>query len=359
MSENRDRNPSSHLYPFLSTGGVVPYGAGLGVLTAYPTAGGTYRPYLGSHSHQKAPIISPLVQESIKKAGMPIEGVARQARQLLPDEFGFATNPLHFRGNNAAIDAANELLARNRGRISNLKIGLSGGYPANIQPIPNGKGSVQVDLDYLRWDPRSGNTHSSDEIKARNKITGRDQARQAARYGELIAARKASTANARLVGRGLQIGGPVLQVGGAFLDHYLTEQEVERHLAQGNTYDADLARKRLFGRQSGGVLGGAAIGAMLLGGAGAVGGTAVAPGPGTVALGTGGVLLGGLTGALAGEAVMQRLYDQWNGTSPSGDSRRLARTSTSEHANDAPYPASETPNPASEDDRLFWEWGLR
>ncbi len=40
MSENRNKKSGSLLDPFLATGGIVPYGAGLGVLTAYPGADG-------------------------------------------------------------------------------------------------------------------------------------------------------------------------------------------------------------------------------------------------------------------------------------------------------------------------------
>lgn len=341
MSENKDRNPSSYLYPFLSTGGVVPSGAGLGVLTANPAAKGRYRPYFGSHGEPVR--ISSSVREAIKNARMGLEEVPRQAPQLVPGQVGYAPNPLHLQGNSATVDAANQLKARFGWRVGDIRMGLSGpGLDVNLQPIPNGRGSVQVDLDYPVWSPWSGTTHFSDENKARNKISGRDQGRQAARYGELIAARKALTKNARLVGRALQAGGPALHLGGVLLDHHLTQQEVQRHLAQGDTYGAGLANARLFGRQTGGVLGGAAAGAMLLGGAGAIGGSVITPGAGTLLLGTAGVLGGGLTGAILGEEAMRRLYAEWMGTSASGGSRTLG-TPASQPTNDSFYPA---PGPA-------------
>ncbi|MDB5579984.1 MAG: hypothetical protein JWR80_5160 [Bradyrhizobium sp.] len=357
MSENRNRNSGSLLDPFLATGGIVPYGAGLGVLTAHPGADGRYVAYHGSHD--KPVKISSPAEEAIKKALMRLEKVSRQAPQLVPGQFGYAPDSLHLQGNSATVDAANEIKARHGRWVSNVQMGLTGpGLSKNMQPIPNGQGSFQVDLGYRRWDPWSGNIDWKDEIKARNKISGSDQARQAARHGELIAANKASTANARLVGRALQAGGPALQVGGALVDHHLTQQEVQRQLAQGNTYGAGLANAGFVGRQTGGVLGGAAIGAMLLGGAGAAGGLAVAPGPGTVLLGTAGVLGGGLFGAIAGEAAVRRLYARWMGSSASGGSRRLS-TRADQRPNDSVYPDSEPTPLASEQDGLFWEWGLR
>lgn len=324
MSENRNRDSGSRLDPFLATGGVVPYGAGLAVLTAHPGADGRYVAYFGSHN--KPVKISSPAEEAIKNALLRLEKVQRQAPQLTPGQFGYAPNSLHLKGNSATVDAANEVKARNGRWVSNLQMGLSGpGYSKNMQPIPNGQGSVQVDLSYRRWDPWWGNIDWKDETKARNKISGSDQARQAARHGELIAARNALTKNARRVGRALQAGGPVLQLGGALVDHQLTQREVQRELAQGNTYGAGLANARYVGRQTGGVLGGAAIGAMLLGGAGAAGGSIV-PGPGTILLGTTGVLAGGIAGAIAGEAAMQRLYAQWMGSSASGGSRTLGKS---------------------------------
>lgn len=356
MSENRNRNSGSPLYPFLSTGGVVPYGAGLGLLTAYPAAAGRYVAYFGSHG--KPVSISSPAEEAIKNALMQLDKVSRQAPQLVPGQFGYAPNLLHLKGNSATVDAANEIKARHGWRVSNLQMGLSGpGYGVNRQPIPNGHGSAQVDLDHRLWSPWSGNTQFSDETKARNKISGSDQARQAARYGELIAARNALSANGRLVGRALQAGGPAFQVGGALLDHQLTQREVQRQLAQGNTYGAGLANAGFVGRQTGGVLGGAAVGAMLLGGAGAAGGSIV-PGPGTLFLGTTGVLAGGLAGAILGEAAMQRLYAQWMGTSASGGSRTLG-TPASQLTNNSFYPASgPTPLP-SEHGGLLGKLGLR
>ncbi len=356
MSENRNRNSGSFLYPFLSTGGVAPYGAGLGVLTAYPAADGRYRPYRGSNGEPVR--ISSSVREAIKNARMGLEEVPRQAPQLVPGQAGYAPNPLHLQGNSATVDVANELKGRLGWRVGDIRMGLSGpGLDVNLQPIPNGRGSVQVDLDYRRWDPLSGNTHFSDETKARNKISGSRQARQATRYGELIAARNAMTKNGRLVGRALQAGGPALQLGGALLDHHFTQQEVQRQLAQDNTYGAGLANASLYGRQTGGVLGSAAVGAMLLGGAGAAGGLIV-PGPGTVFLGTAGVLGGGLFGSMFGEAAVQRLYERWMGTPASGGSRRLG-TRAGQRTNDSFYPASEPTPLASEHGGLFGELGLR
>jgi hypothetical protein len=337
MSENRNRNSGSLLDPFLATGGVIPYGAGLGVLTAHPAADGRYVAYYGSDG--KPVKFSSLVLEAIKNAGMRLEEVPRQAQQIGPGQPGYAPHRVHLLGNRPVIDAANELKALDGRRVSNLKMGLTGpGLSKNMQPIPNGKGSVQVDLDYRRWDPWSGNTHYADEMKGRNAISGSDQARQAARLGELIAARKALTKNARYVGRALQAGGPAFQLGGALLDHHLTQQEVQRELAQGNTYGAGLTNARLVGRQTGGVLGGAAVGAMLLGGAGAAGGTTVAPGPGTVLLGTAGVLGGGLFGAIVGEEAMRRLYARWMGHASDGS--RTLGTPASQPTNDSFYPAS-------------------
>lgn len=355
MSENKNRDLRWLLDPFLATGGVVPYGAGLGVLTAYPAAAGRYVPYFGSHG---SPVrISSSVVNEVKNASMALERVLRQPPQLVPGQFGYAQDPRHLQGNSAVVDAANEVKARQGSRVSNLKMGLTGpGLSKNMQPISNGQGSVQVDLDYQRWDPRSGNTHYADEIKGRNEISGRDQVQQAARHGELIAARKASTKNARLVGRTLQAGGPALQLGGVLLDHHLTQQEVQRQLAQGNTYGAGLANAGFVGRQTGGVLGGAAIGAMLLGGAGAIGGLP-APGIGTVLLGTGGVLAGGLTGAILGEEAMERLYAQWMGTSASGGSRKLG-TPASQRPSDRSYPASGPAPLASEHGGLLGELGV-
>lgn len=267
MSENKDRKLSSFLYHFLSAGGVAPYGAGLSVLTAYPAADGRYVPYPGSNG--KPVRISSSVLNEIKNASMALERVPRQAPQLVPGQTGYAPNPLHLQGNSATVDAAKELKARFGWRVGDIKMGLSGpGLDVNLQPIPNGRGRVQVDLDYPLWSPWSGTTHFSDETKARNRISGRDQVQQAARYGGLIAARNATTKNGRLVGRALQAGGPALQLGGALLDHHLTQQEVQRQLAQGNTYGAGLANAGFVGRQTGGVLGSAAVGAMLLGGAG-------------------------------------------------------------------------------------------
>jgi hypothetical protein len=338
MSENRNRNSSSLLDPFLATGGVIPYGAGLGVLTANPAAKGRYVVYYGSNG--KPVKISSLVLEAIKNAGMRLEEVPRQATQLVPGQSGYAPHPSHLRGNSATVDAANEMRARYGRWVSNVQMGLSGrGLGVNLQPFPNGQGSVQVDLGSRRWTPWSGNTDSIDEIKARNRISGSDQALQAARHGELIAARKALTKNARRIGRALQAGGPALQLGGVLLDHHLTQQEVQRHLAQGDTHGAGLANAGFVGRQTGGVLGGAAAGAMLLGGAGAVGGTAITPGAGTLLLGTAGVLGGGLFGAIAGEEAMRRLYARWMGRSASGGSRTLD-TPASQPTNDSFYPAS-------------------
>ncbi|MDO9297550.1 hypothetical protein [Bradyrhizobium sp.] len=288
---------------------------------------------------------------------MQLDKVPRQAPQLVPGQFGYAPNSLHLKGNSATVDAANEIKARNGWRVSNLQMGLSGpGYGVNLQPIPNGQGGVQVDLDYRLWSPWSGNTHFSDEIKARNKISGRSQARQAARYGELIAARKALTENARLVGKALQAGGLAFQLGGALLDYHLTQREVQRQLAQGDTYGAGLANARLYGRQTGGVLGAAATGAMLLGGAGAVGGSTV-PGPGTIALGTLGILGGGLFGSIFGEEAVQRLYERWMGRSASGGSRTLG-TPASQRTNDNLYPASGPTPLASEHGGLLGRFGV-
>jgi hypothetical protein len=357
MSENSNRNSGSLLYPFLSTGGVAPYGAGLGVLTAYPAASGRYVAYFGSHG--KPVSISSPAEEAIKKALMQLDKVSRQAPQLVPGQFGYAPNPLHLKGNSPVVDAANEIKAGHGWRVSNMQMGLSGpGLSKNMQPIPNGQGSVQIDLDYLRWDPLSGNTRFADEIKGRNEIKGRSQVQQAARHGELIAARKALTKNARRIGRALQVGGPVFGVGGALLDHQLTQQEVQGHLAQGNSYGAGLAKANYLGRQTGGVVGSAAIAAMLLGGAGVAVGTPVALGLGTVLLGTAGVLGGGYFGASAGEAAVQHLYEQWMGTPASGRSRTLG-IPASQSTNDSFYPASEPAPHASEHDGLFWEWGLR
>jgi hypothetical protein len=337
MSENRNRNSGSLLDPFLATGGIVPYGAGLSVLTANPAAGGQYVPYFGSHG--KPVSISSSVVNEIRNASMALERVPRQAPQLVPGQFGYAPNSLHLKGNSAVVDYANELRARHGWKVSNIQMGLSGpGYGVNLQPIPNSHGSVQVDQNHRLWSPWSGNTDYSNEIKARNEISGRSQARQPARYGELIAARNALSANARLVGRALQAGGPAFQVGGALVDHHLTQQEVQRHLAQGDSYGAGLANARLVGRQTGSVLGGAAVGAMLLGGAGAAGGLVV-PGAGTVLLGTGGVLAGGLAGAILGEEAMRRLYAQWMGTPASGGSRTVG-TPANQSTNDSFYPAS-------------------
>lgn len=356
MSENRNRDSGSRLDPFLATGGVVPYGAGLSVLTAKPAADGRYVVYYGSNG--KPVKISSLVLEAIRNAGMPLVEVPRQAPQLVPGQAGYAPNPSHLRGNSATVDAANELRARHGRWLSNVQMGLTGpGLDMNLQPVPNGQGSVQIDLGSRRWTPWSGNTDSFDETKARNKISGSDQARQAARHGELIAARKALTKNARLVGKALQAGGPAFQLGGALLDYHLTQQEVQRQLAEGNTHGAGIANAGFVGRQAGGVLGGAAIGAMLLGGAAAAGGSIV-PGAGTVLLGTGGVLAGGLAGAIAGEAAMQRLYAKWMGRSAPDGSRRLS-TRADQRPNDSVYPDSEPTPLASEQDRLFWEWGLR
>ncbi|CAN0510213.1 unnamed protein product, partial [Phaeothamnion confervicola] len=89
----------------LSTGGVAPYGAGLGVLTAYPAAGGRYVPYFGSHG--KPVSISSSVVNEIKNASMALERVPRQAAQLVPGQFGYAPNPTHLKGNSAVVDAAN------------------------------------------------------------------------------------------------------------------------------------------------------------------------------------------------------------------------------------------------------------
>lgn len=357
MSEDRNRDLRWLLDPLLATGGIAPYGAGLGVLTANPTAAGRYVVYHGSHD-KPVKFSSPVLEE-IKNGAMRLEKVPRQAPQLAPGEFGYAPNRLHLQGNSATVNAAKELKAGFGVRVGDIRMGLNGtGLDVNLQPIPNGQGSVQVDLDYRRWSPWSGTTRFSDEIKARNRISGSDQERQAARYGELIAARKASTANARLVGRALQAGGPAVQLGGALLDYHLTQQEVQRRLAQGDTYGVGLANAGLFGRQTGGVLGGAAVGAMLLGSAGAAGGTLAAPGLGTVALGTGGVLAGGLLGAVLGEEGMRRLYANWMGPSASDGSRRLS-TRADQRPNDSVYPDSEPTPLANEQDGPFWEWGLR
>ncbi|MFH1342291.1 MAG: hypothetical protein ABIL01_13985 [Pseudomonadota bacterium] len=338
MSENRNRNSSSLLDPFLATGGVIPYGAGLGVLTVNPAAKGRYVVYYGSNGQPVK--ISALVLEAIKKAGMPLEVVPRQAPQLVPGQSGYAPHPPHLRGNSAVLAEANELRARHGSRVSSIRMGLSGpGLSKNMQPIPNGQGRVQIDLDYLRWNPLSGTTHFRDELKGRNEISGREQARQTALHGKIIAAHKALTRNARLAGRALQAGGPALQLGGVLLDYHLTQQEVQRHLAQGDTHGAGLANARLFGRQTGGVLGSAAAGAMLLGGAGAIGGSAVAPGPGTLLLGTAGVLGGGLFGSIFGEEAVRRLYEQWMGTPASGSSRTLG-TPASQPTTDSFYPPS-------------------
>ncbi|MES2196625.1 MAG: hypothetical protein V4517_19560 [Pseudomonadota bacterium] len=355
MSENKDRNPSSFLYPFLSTGGIVPYGAGLGVLTAYPAADGRYVPYPGSNG--KPVSISSSVVNEVGNARMALVRVPRQAPKLVPGQTGYATNPLHLQGNSATVDAANELKARWGWRVGDIRMGLSGPeLDVNLQPIPKGQGSVQVDLDYPRWDPLSGTTRFSDEIKARNRISGSDQVQQAARYGELIAARNAMTRKARLAGRALQAGSPALQIGGALLDHHLTQQEVQRQLAQGNTYAAGLANARLYGRQTGSALGAAAIGAMLLRSAGAAGGLS-APGLGKVLLGTAGILGGGYFGSTLGEEAVQRLYDRWMGRSASGGSRMLG-TPASQRKNDSLYPESGPTALASEHGGLLGGFGV-
>jgi hypothetical protein len=291
---------------------------------------------------------------------MALERVRRKAPQLVPDQFGYAPNPSHLQGNSTTVDAANGVKARNGWRVSNMRVGLTGpGLGVNLQQFPNGQGSAQVDLSYRLWSLLSGNTDFSDETKARNKISGSGQGRQAARYGELIAARNALSANARFVGRALQAGGPAFQLGGALLDHNLTQQEVQRQLAQGNTYGAGLANASFFGRQTGSVLGGASIGAMLLGGAAAAGGSIV-PGVGNVLLGTAGVLAGGLAGAIAGEAAMQRLYAQWMGTPASGGARTFGRPA-SQRTNDSFYPASGPTPLASEFGGVLrnWDYGDR
>ena len=151
MSEDRNRNSGSLLDPFLATGGVIPYGAGLGVLTANPAAEGRYVVYYGSDG--KPVKISPLVLEAIKNAGMPLVEVPRQATQLVPGEFGYAPNPTHLRGNSATVDAANEVRARLGKWVSNVRMGLTGpGLGVNLQPFPNGQGNLQVDLDSRAMD---------------------------------------------------------------------------------------------------------------------------------------------------------------------------------------------------------------
>ncbi len=354
MSENRDRDLRWLLDPLLATGGTAPYGAGLGVLTANPAAEGRYVVYYGSDG--KAVKISPLVLEAIKKTGMPLVEVLRQAPQLVPGQAGYAPNSSHLRGNSATVDAANELRSRYGRWVSNIQMGLSGrGLGVNLQPLPNGQGSVQVDLSSRRWTPWSGSTDSLDEIKARNKIYGNDQAQQATRHGELIAARNASTKNARRVGKALRAGGLASQVGGVLLDYHLTQQDVQRHLAEGDTYGAGLANASLYGRQVGGV-GGAAAGAMLLGKTGALGGSLVKPGLGTAIGGTGGVLAGGLLGAFLGEEGMRRLYARWMGHSAPGGSRTLG-TPASQRPNDSSYPASGPTSLADQYGALFGELG--
>jgi uncharacterized metal-binding protein len=182
------------------------------------------------------------------------------------------------------------------------------------------------------------------EVKADAYISGSARnLRQVEDIGRAVAETNTSSAGARRAGNYLKYGGTTLFAAGVGLDAFQTHGVVSGRMAAGDNVGAGLAGAQFFGRQGGGLagaawLGGALVGAKLGGGGGAIGGSVV-PGPGTLALGVGGAIVGGIGGAFFGEKAITYAYNYVFGPStvlgdraPSGTApEQMAAESGSSH----------------------------
>jgi hypothetical protein len=316
------------------------YGAGLGLLTAYPQAAGDYWAYFGRGGTRT--VAAPL-RTAIANAGMTFRPIDRVASALPRTSPFYANNPISRLGNNAMVDAANTVRAQYGRFATNIRMDLSGvrGRPQNVHTFLNGQ-SFRPDLTYRTWSPWSGATAHFDEVKAVANLTASSEnLRQVRQYGRAISETNTASAGMRRVGAALRGGGLVLGGAGAAYDAYSTYGEIKQQLAAGDTRGARLSGAQFVGREGGGLgvgalggLGGVLAGAALFGEGGALAGT-VAPGVGNVALGVAGAIVGGVIGGFVGEKGITALYD-WVAGAPKSDAKPTVEIGAKEAARKPP-----------------------
>ncbi|PWT75507.1 MAG: hypothetical protein C5B46_02510, partial [Proteobacteria bacterium] len=281
----------------MTASGIVLYGTGLGVLTAYPWATGQYWSYLGE---RKSVSIADSLRFAITDAGMKREDMRIRAPALPTDSPYYSSNWIHAQGNAATVDAYNGIKTTYGYRVSDLEMGLSGkGFPQNVYTYANGE-TFRPDLTYKTFSPWSGSTAHFDETKAVALLTGSSKnITQVEQYGRAISEVNAASAGMRVLGTALRTGGLALGAAGFGIDVYNTSNNISAALNQNNTIGAGREAAQ-FGGRWGGTVAGTVIGSYGFA-AGPIVGTAT-----TIGM--------GIAGTFLGEQAVTATYDALLGT---------------------------------------------